>query len=516
MLNNNNPKHLLLFLAIFLTIACRPDEPMESVEQWGVFELSLEGKKEGNPYMDISLDATFSKDGDQILVPGFYDGDGQFKIRFSPPSEGEWRYETSSNDKDLDAKTGKVQAAAPEGNNHGPLKILNTFYLQYADGTPYFGVGTTAYQWTSVKKSIQEQTLSTLRDAPFNKIRMCVFPKSYQYGNETEPWAYPFQRQGEENDYTQPNYEFFQNFDKRVEQLMDMDIQADVILFHPYDKWGYSEMGREMNEKYVRYMMARISAYRNVWWSLANEWDIPSIKESIDWEGIGSLLQKDDPHQRFRGIHNWYGSEDHFYDHTRPWITHTSTQTSQFYNAQRWREMYQQPLLFDEMRYEGDVQSGWGNLSGEEMASYFWMAGLSGGYPTHGDTFQNDSDEETEVRWWAKGGNLPGESPQRISFFKEQMESIPFHEMQFELHAGQDNENLEDNIYLLTSPGQVYMAYSAAQGKNFELNLEEGKNYTLKVLDTWNMETLEEKEVEGGNFAYTSQVPYTALILKSK
>ena len=58
-----------------------------------------------------------------------------------------------------------------------------------------------------------------------------------------------------------------------------MGIQADVILFHPYDRWGYSKMGKEMNERYVRYMIARISAYRNVWWSLANEWDVPDIKE---------------------------------------------------------------------------------------------------------------------------------------------------------------------------------------------------------------------------------------------
>ena len=34
-------------------------------------------------------------------------------------------------------------------------------------------------------------------------------------------------------------------------------------------------------EKYVRYMIARLSAYRNVWWSLANEWDVPSIKTAI-------------------------------------------------------------------------------------------------------------------------------------------------------------------------------------------------------------------------------------------
>ena len=34
--------------------------------------------------------------------------------------------------------------------------------------------------------AVQEQTLETLKKAPFNKIRMCVFPKDYAY-NENEP-----------------------------------------------------------------------------------------------------------------------------------------------------------------------------------------------------------------------------------------------------------------------------------------------------------------------------------------
>ncbi len=158
---------------------------------------------------------------------------------------------------------------------------------------------------------------------------------------------------------------------------------------------------------------------------------------------------------RFRGIHNWYNSEDHFYDHSRPWITHICAQTSQFYNAIRWRNRYKKPLLFDEMRYEGDVPSGWGNLSAEEMTSYFWMAGLSGGYPTHGDTFQNKADDSTEVRWWAKGGLLPGKSPERISYFKSIMEEAPVSEMSPLLIDNGDPENLNNNIYLFSKEDEL-------------------------------------------------------------
>ncbi len=466
---------------------------------------------EGNPYMEVELTAVFKNGENSIAVPGFYDGTGRYRIRFSPAMQGIWSYQTQSNVAALADHKGKFRCVAPTDDNHGPLQIVNTFYLQYADETPFYAVGTTAYQWTSVKQSVQEKTLATLAAAPFNKIRMCLFPKSYIYGNESEPWMYPFAREGESNDFTRPNYEFFQNFDQRIGQLLEMGIQADVILFHPYDIWGYCEMGKEMDEKYVRYMIARLSAYRNVWWSLANEWDVPKIKETIDWEGIGTLLQKEDPHQRLRGIHNWYGSEDHFYDHSRPWITHTSTQTSQFYNALKWRNQYQKPLLFDEMRYEGDVPSGWGNLSAQEMASYFWMAGLSGGYGTHGDTFKSSADDSTEVRWWAKGGVLVGESPERIRFFRSVMEQAPVTEMTPEMIDKGDPKNLSTNVHIFSKPGEYYLAYVAASDQTIEINLPGSAPYKVEVLDTWNMQTLTQSTEAPGAFTYKTTVAYTAL-----
>jgi hypothetical protein len=418
----------LLSLLVFLS-SCQPDTPQVSVERWAVFEHKLEGPAEGNPYMEVDLWADFTQGESRYTVPGFYDGEGTYRIRFSPPEEGSWSFKTRSNREELAGKEGSFTCVAPSGRNHGPLKVVNTYYLEYADGSPFFGVGTTAYQWTSVDQETQEQTLETLGTAPFNKIRMCVFPKHYRFGNDTEPWIHPFLMSEGKPDFTRPEVAFFQNFDRRVAQLLELGIEADVILFHPYDIWGYFLMGHELNERYVRYMIARLSAYRNVWWSLANEWDIPEIKVAIDWEAVGTQLQREDPHQRLRGIHNWYNTEDHFYDHSRPWITHTCTQTAQFYHALRWREMYQKPLLFDEMRYEGNVTAGWGNLSGEEMASYFWMAGLSGGYPTHGDTFDNHPADSVETRWWGKGGKLMGTSPPRIAYFRSVMEKAPVKDM---------------------------------------------------------------------------------------
>lgn len=502
---------IYLLLVLWLLPACQSKKEEAKIQQWGVFELTLDGPSEGNPYMDVMLEAVFYMDQDSMVVPGFYDGAGIYRVRMSPDRTGEWTYKTYSNAASLENKKGSFVCVPADGDNHGPLKIVNTYYLQYSDGADYYGVGTTAYQWTSVAQHIQDSTLKTLKSAPFNKIRMCFFPKHYRYGNDTEPWSYPFMREAGRNYYTHPNYEYFSNFDLRVQELMDMGIQADVILFHPYDSWGYSGMGDEWNDRYIRYMIARLSAYRNVWWSLANEWDVPSIKESIDWEGIGMMIQQEDPHQRLRGIHNWYGSEDHFYDHTRPWITHVCTQTHEFHNAIKWRDQYQKPLLLDEMRYEGDVSSSWGNMSSEEMTSYFWMGGLSGGYGTHGDTYVNDADDSTEVRWWAKGGNLVGDSPSRIAFFRLIMEEAPVTEM---TPAFKDNGNpwdRENNIHTFSKEGEYYLLYTAGSGQLLELNLPEDSKYSVEIIDTWNMHIEEMDEAISGDFSFTTELPYTAL-----
>ena len=66
------------------------------VEQWGVWETSLVGPRDGNPYLEVQLSATFSQGDRHVTVPGFYDGDGVYRVRFSPPAQGQWRYETRS------------------------------------------------------------------------------------------------------------------------------------------------------------------------------------------------------------------------------------------------------------------------------------------------------------------------------------------------------------------------------------------------------------------------------------
>jgi len=184
-----------------------------------------------------------------------------------PEKQGEWHYVTESSSAELAGKSGDFTVTPPSPDNHGPVRVAHTFHFAYADGKPFKELGTTCYAWIHQPEPLEEQTLKTLAASPFNKLRMCVFPKWYDW-NRSEPILYPFDGTPTNQwDFTRFNPKFFQHLDQRVLDLQKLGIEADVILFHPYDggHWGFDRMPPGADDRYLRYVTARLAAYRNVW-----------------------------------------------------------------------------------------------------------------------------------------------------------------------------------------------------------------------------------------------------------
>jgi hypothetical protein len=472
-----------------------------NIERWGIFELALRGPASGKPYLDVQWSATFRQANRAITVPGFWDGGGSYKARFSPPAAGEWRYETRSATPELDGRTGTFTATAPTGRNHGPVEVVDTFYLRYADGTPYHQFGTTCYAWTHQPREMQEQTLETLAASPFNKIRFCVFPKSYTYStNQPELFAFP-QSAGGTFDFSRPDPAFWREFEKRILDLQRLGIEADIILWHPYDRWGFAGMSDAEDDRYLRYCIARLGAFRNVWWSLANEFDFMTDrppghrgnKQWEDWDRFFEILQQEDAHQRLRGIHN--GRK--WYDHTKTWVTHASLQTSDMNAGVRFRQQYRKPVLYDECRYEGNIPKGWGNLDARTMAQRFWLGTMSGCYVGHGETYKHPED----LLWWAKGGVLHGESPKRIQWLKDFMaQAPPFHELE---PLGDDKGR-----FVLAKPGEYYLVYCLDEEAE-TIQLAGQRPYKVDAIDPWTMTVTPAGTALPGDFTVTPARPDT-------
>ena len=452
-------------------------------EQWGIFRLELNGPVDGNPFTDVQLRVEFASGGKVRTVDGFYDGAGKYRAYFMPDQPGVWSYTTSSNAAPLDKKTGEFTAVAPSGGNHGPVRVNNAFHFAYADGTPYKQIGTTCYAWTHQSPMLQEQTLATLAEAPFNKLRMCVFPKRYTW-NMNEPELYPFEGTAPNRwDFSRPNPAFFQHLERRIAQLGELGIEADMILFHPYDEghWGFDRMTDEQDDFYLKYVIARLAAYRNVWWSLANEYDFMLEKQESDWGRLLDVVQRHDPYRRLCSIHNGR----RIYNQTHSALTHASIQNgSAAEDAARavlYRDAYRKPLVLDEVKYEGDIPKRWGNLSAEEMVHRFWEGTIAGAYVGHGECYLDPQD----VLWWAKGGKLKGQSPQRIAFLRDILESAPAEGLE-PIDKWQDSN-------IAGQPARYYLIYFGKETPNdwrFALpryELTDGMEFRVDVLDTWNM-----------------------------
>jgi hypothetical protein len=393
-----------------------------AVHQWEVFELTQAGPSAGNPFTDVQWTATFALGHRTVMVDGFYDGAGKYKLRFMPDTVGKWTYTTASGVSDLSDKTGTFTCIPALPGARGPVTVRNTHHFAYADGAPFFPFGTTCYAWVHQTDELQQQTLQALRSGPFNKIRMCVFPKSYEY-NHNEPPLYPFERNASgEHDFARPNPAFFAHLEQRIADLRALNIEADLILFHPYDRWGYATMPPEADDRYLRYVLARMSAYRNIWWSLANEYDLMNAKSAQDFDRFFHIVEQHDPVNHLRSIH--YSRV--MYDYSHPWVTHASLQTSKFEAAEEWLKAWEKPICFDEVMYEGNLNRRWGNLSGEEMTRRFWLGVIAGCYVTHGETYLDPNlpldENTTPTLWWSHGGKLHGSSPARIGFLRNLVE----------------------------------------------------------------------------------------------
>lgn len=466
------------------------------VERYKVFEAELKGKSDGNPFVDVELKAKFSNGKLSLTTKGFYKGKGVYCVRFMPREVGKYTYITSSNDPSLDGKTGEFECVPASKNNHGRV-LLKTeavasgtiniydnedlFHFSYEDGTRFLPFGTTCYAWINQPKDCQERTLKVLSENPFNKVRMCIFPKHYTF-NETDPENYAFEGSREKGfDLTRFNNTFWENLERRIVQLDDLGIQADVILLHPYDNWGFSQMTKDQDIFYLEYAVRRLSHFKNIWWSMANEYDLLPKKSIQDWETYAQVVMENDVYGHLRSIHNCIK----FYDHSRPWITHCSLQRVDIYKTSEavteWRAQYNKPVVVDECAYEGNINYGWGNITGEELTRRFWEACIRGGYMTHGETYV---DKGPEI-WWAHGGVLHGTSQKRIAFCKKVFEDAPegLHPLKLTMENHLDNWDvpcaLVENKYYL-----YYFGFFRPCFRTY--NLPEGK-YQIDLIDTWEM-----------------------------
>ena len=476
------------------------------MKQYEMKEFVFSGKAPEGSQAQVDVSAVFTCAEESVTVKGFYAGNGQYKVRFYPRHTGLYQWKVTGAVEDAGEEKCEASVKA-----HGIVRAEGV-HFKYEDGTRYQPFGTTIYALVHQDKELVDTTMKTLSEAPFNKVRLCVFPKHYDF-NHNEPEYFAFEKTDGKFDVHKPCFAFWDELETRIAQLERMGIQGDLILFHPYDRWGFSQFTKEECLVYLDYLCRRLSAIPNLWWSLANEFDLMGYFEESWWYDFASFMAENDPYGHLLSNHNCFG----YWDFSNKYTTHCCIQDTCVDEVPVLQDKYNKPVVFDECCYEGNIIHPWGNISAFEMVNRFWIAVVCGGYCTHGETYMDDSD----VLWWARGGVLHGESPARIAFLRDIVESLPgpidFYPGQrgiFSLEQIQKlrekGVNKEQNVFvrgLLTMSDErvkefisrhkeiqghcgedAYIRYYRRQCTTTgELSLPESGSYRVDVIDVWEM-----------------------------
>ena len=104
-----------------------------------------------NPFdqREVTLDASFvHEDGTAFSIPGFWDGDENWKVRFTPTEPGDWTYQMVVTDASGTSEPALGSLTVTSSDHPGFLRIgdqvdpdYSPRYFAYEDGTPWYGRG---------------------------------------------------------------------------------------------------------------------------------------------------------------------------------------------------------------------------------------------------------------------------------------------------------------------------------------------------------------------------------------
>lgn len=102
------------------------------------------GKLPPGNLFDVMFGAIVADNTSQSdTIYGFYNGDKEFVLRFSPGKQGDYTFQTFSSFKKLSALKGSIKAGANANPDiHGIVKVSERApqKFEYQDGTPYFAL----------------------------------------------------------------------------------------------------------------------------------------------------------------------------------------------------------------------------------------------------------------------------------------------------------------------------------------------------------------------------------------
>lgn len=290
---------------------------INSIEQWNIFETQFtSSKRYENPVQDVKIEVTFvSPSQDVRTFLAFWNGDDEWRVRFSPDEIGRWIYLTSCSDSSnggLHQQSGTFQCVAYTGDNalyqNGELQLSqNRRYFVHQNGKPFFFMACTAWcgpalaAYDDWQVYLQDRVDKAFTAIQFVMTQWRMFDRDAD-GNETFT--------GIEKIEINPAY--FQRMDRYVDAINEAGLLAVPVVL-----WA---IAGDTNPGYIlpedqkivlaEYIVARYGAHQ-VLWFLGGDGNYEN-ERAEPWKKVGRAVFKEDQH-RLVSMHargrSWVGDE---------------------------------------------------------------------------------------------------------------------------------------------------------------------------------------------------------------
>jgi len=241
----------------------------------------------GNPF-DIRLWGVFSCSDKSLRIPGFYDGEGNWILRFMPSQAGQWNFVTESDIPALDKLEGTVTAEQDSGGNRGRIirKTDDIRYLAWENGEPYFLIGFEA-DWLGLTDLGEandipraKRLIDDIACNGFNHVLMNVYAHDAPWGgllgrdspyDFSCPPIWPFGGDNDHPRYDELNPDFFKKLDKVVMYMRDKGVICHLMIYVWNKKVSWPEQNSPSDKRYFDYVIARYLGFSNILWDVSKE-----------------------------------------------------------------------------------------------------------------------------------------------------------------------------------------------------------------------------------------------------
>src|SRR3989441_9363000 len=356
----------------------------------------------------------------------------------------------------------------------GLIRGIRGTYIWEGTGEHYFFNGTTAFWLMGWRdERIINNCIDRLRALKINRIRVLLSGAANILWGEPvmtgenftmmlRPWMAeaPNSFDNPKIDFTRFNIPYWQKWERMLRYARDRDVIISAILEISTHK-AQPDAGSEDERRYVRYAVARLSAFSNITWDLGD--DLDSFRDEKWTHETGTLLVGWDPYKHLATSHPTHREPQ---DRGSDWFGFTSIQDwSRRQHALMLEERQIQlktgriiPQANEEYGYE-DHYPHWAPKpdadSAETLRRCAWEIAMAGAYGTAGESARRG------VNIWPNtgGGWINGRGDDSMVMLKGYEHMVDFF-TSFEWWKTEPHDELVKNgAYCLAEPGEIYAVY---------------------------------------------------------